>query len=67
MKKSQAKLCDRVYNAVAAYVKANGGNVVVAGGIEIQEWPGEWPGNFRVAVKCLGRKPELKGATNGRE
>ena len=49
----------RLYKAVAHYVKKRGGSVFVAGGIQIQEWPGERPGNFTVAIKCTGNKPQF--------
>jgi hypothetical protein len=45
--------------AVQHWVHANGGSLVLVGAIEIQEW-GERVGVFRVAVRCLGRKPEKK-------
>lgn len=49
-----------LYQAVTRYVKANGGSILVIGGIQCQVWPGDLPGTFRIAVKCLGRKPEFK-------
>jgi hypothetical protein len=52
----------RLYRAVANYVEKNGGVVIVAGGIEIQEWPERGRFNFSVAVKCTGRKPKLAAA-----
>ena len=49
-----------LYAAVQKYVESRGGNIAVIGGIQIQsQWPGESEFHFRVAVKCLGRKPEL--------
>jgi hypothetical protein len=49
-----------MYEAVASYVKAHGGNVVVASGVQIQEWPGEGEFRFTVGIKCTGRKPQFE-------
>jgi hypothetical protein len=51
---------DAMYDAVAAFVSAGGGCVVIAGSVEIQEWPGSRMGQFKVAINCLGRKPEQR-------
>jgi hypothetical protein len=48
---------DRLYKAVDNYVRAKGGSLIVIGGIQIQEWPGDPAMVFQVAVKCMGRKP----------
>ena len=50
---------DRLYKAVANYVKKGGGKLIIVGGVEIQEWPGEGEHKFRVAIRCLGRKPSF--------
>lgn len=50
-----------LYKAVAEYVEKHGGKVFVAGGIQIQEVPGDATYNFYVAVKCTGRKPIFEG------
>lgn len=47
----------QLYRAVRRYVQSKGGSITVIGGIEIQEWPGDGVGKFRVAVKILGRRP----------
>lgn len=47
------------YRAVERYVKAQGGSVVVIGGIQVIKWPGDFTGNFTIAVKCTGQTPEL--------
>lgn len=47
----------RLYKAVARYVEKRGGAVLVAGGIQIIQWPGTRPGNFTLAVSCTGRVP----------
>jgi hypothetical protein len=49
----------RLYRAVANYAKVEGGSVLVAGGVQIQQWPNEPKFNYSVAVKCTGRLPEL--------
>lgn len=54
---------DRAHNLQAAvqhWVHANGGSVSVIGGIEIITMPDEAPYKYRVAVGCLGRRPEKK-------
>ena len=51
-----------LYNAVQQYVKANGGSVVAIGGVEVQHWPGEPEYNFRLAIRCTGKRPVLKEA-----
>jgi len=53
---------DKLYHAVAEYVESKGGAVIVAGGIQIQEWPSDGPYQFTVAVKCTGRKPKFAEA-----
>lgn len=55
--------------AVSRWIKANGGDVMVIGGIEIQDWQeGAW--KFRVGVKCLGLAPvkakETESSKRGR-
>lgn len=48
----------QLYRAVRRYVESQGGSVLAIGGIEIQEWPGEPKGKFRVAVRVTGHKGE---------
>lgn len=50
---------ERLYKAVEAYVKRHDGNLLVIGGIEIQEWLGDVTGKFKVAINCLGKKPSF--------
>ena len=52
---------DRLYKAVAHYVEKTGGKLVVIGGIQVQEWPGEGAYKFVLGIKCLGRKPSYSG------
>lgn len=49
----------RLYKAVANYVKHTGGSVIVAGGVQIQEWPRDRKFSFTVAIKCTGTKPKF--------
>ena len=55
-----------LYEAVQSYVESRGGSVVVAGGIEFQEWPGDMGHQFRVAIRCTGSKPTLMLERHGR-
>ena len=56
----------QLYRAVDRYVKSKGGSIVVIGGIQIQQWPGDASNNFVVAVKCMGRLPKFAEAPNAR-
>lgn len=47
----------RLSEEVGRYVRLLGGNVVLTSGIEIQTWPGDRAMEFRVAIRCMGRKP----------
>lgn len=49
---------DRLYKAVANYIKRNGGSVLVIGPSSCQEWPSDPAHVFHISVKCLGRKPK---------
>ena len=49
----------QLYRAVVRYVKANGGQVVVIGGVEMQEWSADGKQSYRIAVKCTGKRPEF--------
>lgn len=50
---------DSLYAAVANYINKHGGSAVVIGGIQVQQFPEDGELNYRVAVKCTGRKPEF--------
>jgi hypothetical protein len=56
--KRDAESC--LYRAVKNYVKKLGGSVAVIGGIEIQTWPDDPKGKYRVAVHCAGVRPAEK-------
>ena len=47
-----------LYKAVQRYVKANKGVILVIGGVQVIEWPGDGPWSYTVGIKCLGKKPE---------
>jgi hypothetical protein len=51
----------QLYRAVIRYVESKGGAIAVIGNVEIQEWPGDPKFNFRLAVRCTGRKPVIAG------
>jgi len=55
----------QLYRAVRRYVESNSGRIIVIGGIQVQEWPGEVEGKYRVAVECFGRKPVFAEASRG--
>ena len=46
----------QLYRAVRRYVESGGGNVVVIGGIEVQDFA-EGAGKWRLAVRLMGKKP----------
>ena len=54
---------DALLEAVGRYVKAAGGNVVVAGPIQLMTFPGDPDLNFNLVVKCIGRKPKPSSAS----
>lgn len=52
---------DHAHNLLAAaqrWLRANGGDAIVIGGIEIITWPGDTESKFRIAVGVLGRRPK---------
>lgn len=55
--KQKKDVTDRLYDAVAAWAKSKGGNIVVIGGIETQQW-GADPARFVIGIKCLGTAPK---------
>lgn len=50
--------------AVQHWVKAHGGRVDVIGSIELQDWH-EGSYAFRVAVRCIGARPEIGNREKG--
>jgi hypothetical protein len=55
--KARSNAYIKLYKAVADYVRAQGGCLIAASGIQVQEWPGDREGQFTIAVKCTGVKP----------
>lgn len=55
------RAADRLLKAVAHWVEANGGKVLIVGGVEVQDFH-EGKYKFRVAVRCAGRWPETDWA-----
>jgi hypothetical protein len=55
----------QLYRAVRRYIESGNGNIVVIGGIEVQEWPSEGPYKFRVAVKVMGKRPAFANTSKG--
>lgn len=53
----------QLYRAVRRYVESKGGSLLVIGGIETQQWPDDRALMFRVAVRCMGRKPSPVSAS----
>jgi hypothetical protein len=53
----------QLLRGVRRYVESLGGKILVIGGIEIQEWPSDNIGCFRLAVKWTGRRPPQREAT----
>ncbi len=51
---------DELFSAVNRYIKAFGGELLTVGPVELQGWPGDPKGMFKLAVGCLGKKPILK-------
>lgn len=49
---------DRLHLAVLEFVEAHGGSVIVAGGIEVQDWV-DGAHKYRLAVRCVGRAPSM--------
>jgi len=53
----------QLYRAVIRYIESKGGSVLVIGGAQIQQWPGEREFNYVLGVRCTGRKPKAGIAT----
>lgn len=66
MKKSKTTLLrfrkgDHAHNLIAAaqrWLRANGGDALVMGGIGILTMPGDAEARFSITVGCLGRRPK---------
>jgi len=44
--------------AVATFIEAHGGKVLIAGPVQIITWPDDRLGCFTVGIKCVGRRPD---------
>lgn len=47
----------QLYRAVRRYVEAKGGSILVIGGVQVEQWPGEGEFKFVLGVRCMGRRP----------
>ena len=52
----------QLYRAVRRYIESNGGKLLVIGGVQIEQWPGEGECKFVLGVRCMGRKPTKEPA-----
>lgn len=59
-KKDNDKEWTALVKAAEAYVKSIGGKIVVAGPIEIIQWPDDGPYKYTLGIKCLGKAPTKK-------
>lgn len=53
----------QLYRAVRRYVESHGGSLLVIGGVQVEEWPGQVKHNFVLGVRCMGRKPTKEPTT----
>lgn len=59
-KRSLDDIYEDMYLSVQQYVEHFGGRIAVIGGVEVQQWPDDLTHTFRIAIRCTGKKPELK-------
>ena len=48
----------QLYRAVRRFVESKGGSILVIGGIQVEQWPGDGEFKFVIGVRCMGRKPK---------
>lgn len=48
----------QLYRAVRRYVESKGGSILVIGGVQVEQWPGDGEFKFVVGIRCMGRKPK---------
>ncbi len=65
MKTKHEKVVNALYCAVKRYVEEGGGKIIVVGGIQVQEWPGDSEYAFTIGVKCTGKKPVFSDVPKG--
>lgn len=61
---------DHAHNLIAAaqrWLRANGGDAVLMGGIDIVTMPGDPQSKFRIAIRCLGRRPPRIKSAEGKD
>lgn len=49
----------QLYRAIIRYVESKKGSIIVIGGVQIEQWPGEGEFKYVVGVRCLGRRPSF--------
>lgn len=54
----------QLYRAIIRYVESKKGSILVIGGVQVEQWPGDGEFKFVVGVRCMGRKPKAN-ADNG--
>ena len=56
----------QLYRAILRYVKSKGGSIMVIGGVQIEQWPGDGELKYVVGVRCMGRKPVVEKSAPGK-
>ena len=56
------KATDNLYKAVANYVKLQGGNILVIGGVQVIDFPGSLKYNWTLGIPCTGTPPKYAAA-----
>ena len=49
----------QLYRAIVRYVESKKGSIIVIGGVQIEQWPGDGEFKYVVGVRCMGRKPSF--------
>ena len=57
--KTGNKIIDKLYEAVRNYIESKGGSVVVIGGVQIVQMPGDLKFNWGLNVRITGKKPDF--------
>lgn len=57
----------QLYRAVRRYIEANGGSILVIGGVQLQSWPGDSEFKFTLGVRCMGKRPTQASASREQE
>lgn len=61
-KKQITAATDRLYSALANYVKVRGGNVVVAGGVQVIQYVNSPKYRWSLEILCTGVPPQKEAA-----